>query len=255
MLVQTVAAAGTHGGSAGGDAWRPHAPTCATPQSCDTCGPHLPLGSWPLSKYLDHSVPFCLHRVDTGYVCVCICVDTGYVCVCICVDTGYVCVCICVDTGYVCVCICVDTGYVCVCICVDTGYVCVCIYVWTLGMYVCAFVWTLGMYVCAFVWTLGMYVCAFCSLAQLFVETSICTLTSKTPPPLTKVFTLLKDYTSKCNSASHTLSLSLLEYVLASHDTKLVPHDLRDCAVKVLSCAVDKYASTVENVSGLACGV
>ena len=141
---------------------------------------------------------------------------------------------------------------------------------WTLGMYVCAFMcghWVC-MYVCAFMcghWVcmcvhlcghwVCMYVCAFCSLAQLFVETSICTLTSKTPPPLTKVFTLLKDYTSKCNSASHTLSLSLLEYVLASHDTKLVPHDLRDSAVKVLSRAVDKYASTVENVSGLACGV
>lgn len=118
--------------------------------------------------------------------------------------------------------------------------------------------WTLGMCVC--MWTLGMcvYILHHPSLAQFFVETSICTLTSNPPPPLEKVFALLKDHTPKsleCNSASHTLSLSLLEYVLPSRDTKLVSHDLRESAVKVLSHAVDKYVSTVKNVSRFACVV
>ena len=97
--------------------------------------------------------------------------------------------------------------------------------------------------------------CNYVPVAQLFTETSICTLTSRTTPPaLSRVLSLLADHTPESlerNSASHTLTLSLSQHVLLSCDPKAVAHDLRECAVLVLNKAVDKYVSAVTEVGVL----
>lgn len=88
--------------------------------------------------------------------------------------------------------------------------------------------------------------------AQLFTETSIRTLTSgTTPSSLLQVLSLLKDFVPdslEWTSASHSLTLPLLQHVLLSHDTKAVSHDLRECAVLVLRKAVDQCVAEVSPV-------
>lgn len=91
------------------------------------------------------------------------------------------------------------------------------------------------------------------SLAQLFFETSIRTLTSEvTPPVLLKVFLKLKDYTPETpehNSASHTLTLPILRHILLSHDSKAVSHELKESAAQVLNSAVTRYVTGAKDVS------
>ncbi len=90
-------------------------------------------------------------------------------------------------------------------------------------------------------------------LAQMFAESSFCTLTSGgTPSTLKRVFSLLEDHTPDSldvSSVSHTLTLPLLQHILVSHDSKVVSHDLKESSVTVLSGAVNRYVSRVSDLS------
>ncbi len=107
------------------------------------------------------------------------------------------------------------------------------------------------MYVCVYV-CVGMFIPS-TFVAQLFTETSIRALTSgTTPPSLSRVLSLLKDHTPGClerNTACHTLTLPLMRHMLTSHDTKNVSHDMRECAVLVLSNSVGRFISAAKDVS------
>ena len=84
--------------------------------------------------------------------------------------------------------------------------------------------------------------------AQLFVETSLRTLTSKTlNPTLSKLLPLLETTHHSSDSvhyAAHTLTLPLLSVTLTKSRGK--SHDLQDRAVRILCKSVTEFVSSQE---------
>ena len=90
-------------------------------------------------------------------------------------------------------------------------------------------------------------------LAQLFAETSLCTLTSLSStlsPVLSKLLPLVEQHhhtSDPLSHAAHTLTLPLLNVILTK--SRGCSHDLKESAVHILCNSVSKFVSSLESDS------